>query len=63
MSYCPALVTTQHHMFPSLTRALPAVQDAERLGWLDGLYPFWSRQTPPMIRASDPHATAATNLR
>jgi len=48
----PGLVNTHHHMFQSLTRALPAVQDAELFGWLTGLYPLWARLTPEMIRVS-----------
>jgi cytosine/adenosine deaminase-related metal-dependent hydrolase len=33
----PGLVNTHHHMFQSLTRAIPAVQDAELFAWLRGL--------------------------
>jgi cytosine/adenosine deaminase-related metal-dependent hydrolase len=39
-------------MFQSLTRALPAAQDAELFGWLSSLYPVWARLTPPMIETS-----------
>ncbi len=56
----PGLVNTHHHMFQSLTRALPAVQDAELFGWLTGLYPRWARLTPEMIRVST--ATAMAEL-
>jgi 8-oxoguanine deaminase len=48
----PGLVNTHHHMFQSLTRALPAAQDATLFGWLEALYPVWSRLTPEMIRVS-----------
>ena len=48
----PGLVNTHHHMFQSLTRALPSAQDAELFGWLEALYPVWSRITPEMIRVS-----------
>ncbi len=48
----PGLVNTHHHMFQSLTRALPAAQDAELFGWLSSLYPVWARLTPPMIETS-----------
>ena len=37
----PGLVNTHHHMYQSLTRAIPAVQNAELFGWLRGLYPIW----------------------
>lgn len=48
----PGLVNTHHHMFQSLTRAVPAAQDAELFGWLSALYPVWARLTPEMIRVS-----------
>jgi cytosine/adenosine deaminase-related metal-dependent hydrolase len=48
----PGLVNTHHHMFQSLTRAVPAAQDASLFGWLEALYPIWSRITPEMIRVS-----------
>ena len=48
----PGLVNTHHHMFQSLTRAVPAAQDAELFGWLGALYPLWARLTPEMIRVS-----------
>jgi cytosine/adenosine deaminase-related metal-dependent hydrolase len=48
----PGLVNTHHHMFQSLTRAVPAAQDAELFGWLEKLYPLWARLTPEMIGVS-----------
>ena len=48
----PGLVNTHHHMYQSLTRALPATQDAELFGWLRGLYPVWAGLTPEMVRVS-----------
>ena len=48
----PGMVNTHHHMVQSLTRALPAAQDAELFDWLSALYPVWAKLTPPMIRAS-----------
>ncbi|MBV1708021.1 MAG: 8-oxoguanine deaminase [Hyphomicrobiales bacterium] len=48
----PGMVNTHHHMVQSLTRALPAAQDAELFDWLSALYPVWANLTPPMIRAS-----------
>ena len=46
----PGLVNTHHHMYQSLTRAIPAVQDAELFGWLRGLYPIWAGLTPEMVQ-------------
>ena len=54
----PGLVNTHHHMYQSLTRAVPAVQDAELFAWLRGLYPIWARLTPEMIQVSTQVAMA-----
>jgi 8-oxoguanine deaminase len=54
----PGLVNTHHHMFQSLTRAMPGVQDAALFGWLQGLYPLWAGLTPEMIRVSTQTAMA-----
>ncbi|MFT3856746.1 MAG: 8-oxoguanine deaminase [Aquabacterium sp.] len=54
----PGLVNTHHHMFQSLTRAVPAGQDAELFGWLRALYPMWARLTPDMIKVSTQVAMA-----
>lgn len=48
----PGLVNTHHHMYQSLTRAIPSVQDAELFTWLKGLYPIWARMTPEMVHTS-----------
>ncbi len=48
----PGLVNTHHHMYQTLTRAIPGVQDAELFTWLKGLYPIWARMTPDMIHTS-----------
>ena len=48
----PGLVNTHHHLFQTLTRALPAAQDASLFDWLRTLYPVWARLTPEMIHAS-----------
>ncbi|HNI83702.1 MAG TPA: 8-oxoguanine deaminase, partial [Rhodocyclaceae bacterium] len=48
----PGLVNTHHHMYQSLTRAIPGAQDAELFGWLRRLYPLWAGLTPEMIRVS-----------
>ena len=48
----PGLVNTHHHLFQTLTRAVPAAQDAELFAWLTTLYPLWARMTPEMIFVS-----------
>ncbi|MEY4756946.1 MAG: hypothetical protein RJA34_1844 [Pseudomonadota bacterium] len=54
----PGLVNTHHHMYQSLTRAIPAVQNAELFGWLRGLYPIWAGLTPEMVSVSTQVAMA-----
>lgn len=54
----PGLVNTHHHMYQSLTRAIPAVQNAELFGWLKGLYPIWAGLTPEMVGVSTQVAMA-----
>ena len=54
----PGLVNTHHHMFQSLTRALPAGQDCELFDWLRAHYPIWCNITPDMIRVSAQTAMA-----
>ncbi|MEM8554447.1 MAG: 8-oxoguanine deaminase [Pseudomonadota bacterium] len=48
----PGLINTHHHMFQTLTRAVPASQDALLFGWLQALYPIWARFTPDHMRVS-----------
>lgn len=54
----PGLVNTHHHMVQTLTRAVPAAQDAELFTWLKALYPIWARLTPEMVHASTQTAMA-----
>ncbi|MEM8655630.1 MAG: 8-oxoguanine deaminase [Pseudomonadota bacterium] len=42
----PGLVNTHHHLYQTLTRAVPAAQNALLFGWLQTLYPIWARFTP-----------------
>ena len=58
----PGLVNTHHHMYQSLTRAVPEAQDAELFGWLTHLYLLWARITPEMIRVSTQTAMAELML-
>ncbi|MCS7048074.1 MAG: 8-oxoguanine deaminase [Verrucomicrobiae bacterium] len=37
----PGLINTHHHLFQSISRCLPAVQNASLFAWLTGLYPGW----------------------
>ena len=58
----PGLVNTHHHMYQSLTRVVPAAQDAELFDWLTNLYLLWARLTPEMIRVSTQTAMAELML-
>lgn len=58
----PGLINTHHHMYQSLTRALPAAQDASLFQWLKALYPIWARLTPEMNRVSTQTAMAELML-
>ena len=42
----PGLVNTHHHLYQTLTRVVPGGQDALLFGWLQTLYPIWSRFGP-----------------
>jgi 8-oxoguanine deaminase len=48
----PGLVNTHHHLFQSLTRALPKAQNAKLFTWLRTLYPLWARLTGEAIYVS-----------
>ena len=42
----PGLVNTHHHFYQTLTRAVPAAQNANLFNWLKTLYPIWARMNP-----------------
>ncbi|GLQ27288.1 8-oxoguanine deaminase [Sulfitobacter pacificus] len=48
----PGLVNTHHHLYQSMTRAVPAGQDALLFGWLKTLYPIWAQMTPEHFHVS-----------
>ncbi len=48
----PGLVNTHHHLYQTLTRAVPGGQDALLFGWLKTLYPIWARMGPEEMRVS-----------
>jgi 8-oxoguanine deaminase len=58
MVILPGLVNTHHHLFQSLTRALPEAQDHELFDWLVAHYDLWDAITPEMIHASAQTALA-----
>ncbi|ETD91601.1 8-oxoguanine deaminase [Rhodobacter capsulatus] len=48
----PGLINTHHHLYQTLTRAVPGGQDALLFGWLKTLYPIWARMGPEEIFTS-----------
>ena len=48
----PGLVNTHHHLYQTLTRAVPGGQDALLFGWLQTLSPIWARFGPDEMRVS-----------
>lgn len=54
----PGLVCTHHHFYQTLTRNLPAAQDAELFPWLILHYPIWAGLTPDGLRSASAVALA-----
>ncbi len=52
MVVLPGLVNTHHHLCQTLTRAIPAAQDAVLFKWLKTLYPLWAKLTSEAIYTS-----------
>jgi 8-oxoguanine deaminase len=58
----PGLINTHHHFFQTLTRVLPAAQNASLFNWLEALYPIWAKLTPEAIAVSAQVAAAELML-
>src|SRR5678815_1598126 len=58
----PGLINTHHHFYQTLTRAVPAAQDANLFNWLKTLYPIWARLNPEDIFISTSTALAELAL-
>jgi 8-oxoguanine deaminase len=52
MILLPGLINTHHHLYQTLTRALPDAQDAELFDWLRALYPIWAGLTGEAVYVS-----------
>ncbi len=46
----PGLVNTHHHLYQTLSRAIPRVQNVELFDWLVDLYEVWRHLTPDAVR-------------
>jgi 8-oxoguanine deaminase len=58
----PGLVNTHHHFYQTLTRTVPAAQNANLFNWLKTLYPIWARMTSEDIYLSTKTALAELAL-
>jgi cytosine/adenosine deaminase-related metal-dependent hydrolase len=48
----PGLVNTHHHLYQTLTRGVPAAQNAVLFGWLKTLYPIWAKMDAKAVYVS-----------
>jgi 8-oxoguanine deaminase len=62
MIILPGLVNTHHHFFQTLTRNIPAAQNAKLFDWLVTHYPIWAGLTPEAIAVSTKIAVAELML-
>jgi cytosine/adenosine deaminase-related metal-dependent hydrolase len=58
----PGLINTHHHFYQTLTRVVPAAQNANLFNWLKTLYPIWAGMTPEDITISTQTALAELAL-
>ena len=62
MVILPGFVNTHHHFYQTLTRNLPAAQNANLFHWLRVHYPIWARMTSEAIAVSTRTALAELML-
>lgn len=48
----PGMVNCHHHLYQTMTRAVPRVQNAELFEWLVNLYEIWREVTPELVYIS-----------
>ncbi|HSF83649.1 MAG TPA: 8-oxoguanine deaminase [Anaerolineales bacterium] len=58
----PGLINTHHHFYQTLTRVIPAAQNANLFNWLKTLYPIWAGMTAEDIQISTKTALAELAL-
>ena len=52
MAILPGLINTHHHMYQTLTRAVPGAQNEELFDWLVRLYPIWGELASEAVYTS-----------
>ena len=52
MIVLPGLINTHHHLYQTLTRALPGAQNVELFDWLERLYPVWGEMSDQAVYTS-----------
>jgi 8-oxoguanine deaminase len=52
MLILPGLINTHHHLYQTLTRAVPDAQDVQLFRWLKTLYPIWAGLTGEAVYVS-----------
>ena len=52
LAVLPGLINTHHHLYQTLTRAVPGSQDQELFDWLVRLYPIWGELEDEAIYVS-----------
>lgn len=52
MLLMPGLVNTHHHLYQTLTRAVPGAQNVELFPWLKTLYPIWANMDAEAVYVS-----------
>jgi len=48
----PGFINTHHHLYQTLTRNIPSLQNAKLFDWLIGLYEIWRNLTPEAVDIS-----------
>lgn len=62
MVVLPGMVNTHHHMYQTMQRGVPLVQDSKLFHWLTNLYEVWREITPEAVNVSAKVAMAELML-
>ncbi|MDP6156896.1 MAG: 8-oxoguanine deaminase [Candidatus Thermoplasmatota archaeon] len=62
MVVMPGFINTHHHMYQTMQRAVPRMQDSKLFDWLINLYEIWREITPEAVKVSAKVAMAELML-